>query len=224
MNSNKNSQTLNQVDAYRLAKSTIEDHYSTEEGKKFIHHLIYAYSIETPQVILYCKYNLYDCLTKSSLRPVSTKDEPLPREISNLYSKYMNIKEDGDEKSNLKTELDNQVKEYITSNQLTRLAYRSSQTNKILGLDELQALKDFIEDQIKLHNMTILKMMHHVNPDTYKLPKPKKVTKPAKKVSTKSDKFMKPKKDTPRMYTTSTSNTESDLAVKLSSLVDKFNK
>lgn len=186
---NKEYAQLNQVDSYRIARDTINNLYSTDEGKKFVHHIIYAFNVEEPTPVIFSKVLLYDCLTKSQLKPVSTKDLKITDEISKLFKSYRDAEENSDEKKLYHDEVYSKVSEFIKENQLGRIAYRSNHTNKLLGIDELQALKDFIEDQIKSKNFVILKMMCTLKPDQYKLPKPK--TKVKDKKSNKVNK--KPK-------------------------------
>lgn len=185
---NKEYAQLNQVDSYRIARDTLKDLYSTDEGKKFVHHIIYAFNVEEPTPVIFSKVLLYDCLTKSQLKPVFTKEVKVTDEISELFKLYRNAAEDSEEKKSYHDEVYSKAVEFIKENQLGRIAYRSDHTNKLLGTDELQALKDFIEDQIKSNNIVILKMMHTLKPEQYKFSKPKVKDKKSTKVNKKSTK------------------------------------
>lgn len=189
MNLNLNKLTdlknLDQVEAYRLAKQTLTDLYKTDDGKKFVHHLVYAFNASPLNFILFSKADLFDCLTKSVVRTVSTKDQPVPDNIRDLYSRIPNTVSEED-KSKLKLELYNQVGDYIKLSGISRCALRSDHTNKILGTDEYQALIDFSIDQANSGNMTITKMLRYLRPDLNikgKKVQSKKFSKSTKKVS-----------------------------------------
>lgn len=190
LNSNKiaDLKNLDQVEAYRVAKQTLTDLYKTDDGKKFVHHLVYAFNVSPLNFILFSKADLFDCLTKSVVRTVSTKDQPVPDNIRDLYSRIPNSVSD-EEKSKLKSELYEQVGEYIKFSGISRCALRSDHTNKILGTDEYQALIDFSVDQANSGNLTIAKMLRYLRPDLnikVKRLSNKKFTKSHKKVSNES--------------------------------------
>lgn len=158
---------LSQLEAYNLARTTIRELYNAESGRKFIHHLIYAFNIEAPSFILLNKRTLIDCLTRSKLNSVSTNEMPVPVEIRNLYSQLVNLTDES-LKVQMKSELDQIIEKYVLDNSLTRVAIRSNYTNKIIGIEELQALDEFISSEIESGNHVISQMMLYLRPSEYK--------------------------------------------------------
>jgi len=171
------SKILPQIEAYQNAKSTLVDLYKTDDGKSFVHHLIYAYNVEKPKFILFSKSVLYDCLTRSVLLPVSTRELPASKEIIDLHAEIKAEMEKENDVTPLKNKLNELIESYVTSHSLIRVALRSDKTNKILGIDEFQALEDFINDQIKEGNTTIKSMMNILNGNFNKNTKKKKIHK-----------------------------------------------
>jgi len=157
---------LNKVDAYRAAREELKKRYETESGKKLVHHLITSFNSEKPKLIIFSKSDLWDCLSGSILRPVFTKDVTVPDEILELIDKSKS--EDDKELANqIQTDLTEVLEKYLKENNIGRYAYRATNSNKIIGIDELRALSDFITDQIDQHNMTIFSIMNHINPKKF---------------------------------------------------------
>lgn len=151
---------LSQLEAYELARFNLNSLYETEEGKKFIHHLIYAFSSNKNTYVLFSKSQLFDCLTKGELLPAYDQNRP----VTDDHLKELLLEYKDEATSELrKTELSQEVNEYViklvSENPLPRMAVRSELTNKVLGQEELQALRDFVKDQIKANNKTIKGMM-----------------------------------------------------------------
>jgi hypothetical protein len=156
------SKILPQLEAYQAAKSTLVDLYKTEDGKSFVHHLVYSYNVEKPKFILFSKSTLFDCLTRSVLLPVSTREMPASKEIIDLHAEIKEIlsKDETADVTDLKNKINDMINSYVVDHSLIRIAMRSDHTNKILGSDEFQALEDFIDEQIKSGNTTIKSMMN----------------------------------------------------------------
>lgn len=156
-----------QIDAYSKALKTIESLYSGESGKKFIHHLIYSFSGDT-YLILFSKKELFDCLSRDHIYPVYTKERPLnDAEVSLLLDQYKNQSEEEKDEQILK-KVNSIVSEYVSSNNLTRIAVRSTRTNKLMGLEEMQALTDFIQSELKNGNKVIRRMVDYKSKSTKK--------------------------------------------------------
>lgn len=179
--SQRNLVKLSQLEAYEIAKANLQELYQTDDGKKFIHHLIYAFSSGKNTYVLFTKNQLYDCLTKSLLLPVYDVHRPVDNdELNQMLLEY----KDAATSEARKQELSNQVNQFVIklvdAMPSSRFAVRSELTNKMLGQEELQALKDFVEDQIKSGNKVIKGMMD------YAQGKPKKrYKKPVKKYTPK---------------------------------------
>lgn len=170
---------LNRLEAYQLALKTLNELYTTEEGKKFVHHLIYSFTAEEFRHIPFSKTQLFDCLTHAVINPVGSKDNPIKDEnILSLHSEFKKSSEE--DKPAIKAKLDAAIWEYLSSHPVDRLACCTSLTNKLLGLEELQALLDFIQTRIDEGNEVICKMIRYV--------KYKNQPKPVKKEKKTSDK------------------------------------
>lgn len=151
---------LTQIDAYSKALKTIESLYEGESGKKFIHHLIYSFSTDT-YLILFSKKELFDCLSRDRIYPVYSKDRPLNNsEVSMLLDQYKN-QSDEEKDENILKKVNQIVSDYVTENKLTRIAIRSTKTNKLMGLEEMQALSDFIVSELNRGNKVIKRMVEY---------------------------------------------------------------
>ena len=153
---------LSQIDAYKKASDNLIEMYKTEVGRKFVHHLIYAFTAEKNTYILFSRNPLFDCLTKSKLQSVFSEDRPVNDEFIN--SKLIEYKSttDDESKKQISEAVNNRVFELINSNPIPRLAIRSELTDKVMGSEELQALTDFIKDQIAEGNKVITGMIRYV--------------------------------------------------------------
>lgn len=153
---------LNQIEAYNKATKELNELYKTENGKKFIHHLIYAFKSGNLYHIIYTKKIIFDCITRSKLNPIFIDRKDIPDDIRLLNSNLVGIEDEEGRKSIL-LNIETLAKEYIKSNQIKRLAIKSDLTNKILGSDELTALDDFIKDRKDKNDETIIKMIKFIN-------------------------------------------------------------
>lgn len=151
---------LNQIEAYKLASESLQKMYETEVGKKFVHHLIYAFTAEKNTYVLFSKSSLFDCLTKSELQSVFCIDRPVNDEFINSKLAEFKVANEED-KCKITEEVNNRVLELLNDNPIPRLAIRSELTDKIIGSEELQALTDFIKDQIKSGNKVITGMIKY---------------------------------------------------------------
>jgi len=179
----KKRELLNQIDAYRIARDTIKELYESEGGKKLIHHLITVFNSEKPRLIIFSKNDLWDCLSGSLVNSVFPKGTEVPEKVLEL-NKLINSTEDEHVANEIRMELNDVLESYLKEHQIHRYAYRAENSNKILGVDELQALSDFIDDQIKAKNSVIFNTMHHINPEKY----PRKSSKNYKSNSKQSGK------------------------------------
>lgn len=179
MNSSK---VMNQLDAYTAAKKSIRDLYDSNNGKKFIHHLIYSYINGDVRYILFSKKKIYDCLTYSELNTVYNSDRKCrDKEILDWLDKSK-IEEDETVKSNYLDLINEKVTNILSTNPITRLSLRSTKSNKILGSEELQALIDFINEEVKNDNRLIISMVRFAKGEL----KPKKEFKEKKVDSRKT--------------------------------------
>lgn len=189
---------LNQIEAYDIATTKIKELYQTDKGKKFIHHLIYAFTSGENNYVLASTKKVVDCLSKSLLNTVYSeenkiKDEFILRKIDEAKSTL-----DPKDQAKIMSEINDRVIDLIGDEVLSRVAYSSPLTNKIIGQEELQALVDFIKSEVESGNETITKMVLY---SKYKnQPKRKKYHK-----SKKSDK-----------------TSEDDMQSKLQQLKDKY--
>lgn len=149
-------------ESYRTALNNLESMYETNSGRKFVHHLIYAFEPDKEVAVLFSKKKLFDCLTKGELKAVFSSRRPVNDEfISTKLDEYREV--EGEEiKIKIQEEINLRVKELIKLTPVPRLAYRSPLSDKILGVDELQALKDFIGSQISEGNKTIKNMVKYI--------------------------------------------------------------
>lgn len=153
---------LSQLEAYDGAKNNLEKIYSTEEGKKFVHHLIYAFNSGQNYYVTVSRRDLIDCVTGSKLDSVFNDDRKLNDNF--IIAKLDELKaETSDEnKEKIAKEINDRVTKLVEEIQnKSRLAVKSKLSNKIIGVSELQALKDFISDQVKAGNVTIRKMLYY---------------------------------------------------------------
>jgi len=160
---------LNQVDAYSQASKNLLELYETEEGKKFVHHLIYAFFNES-NFIIFSKNPLFDCLTKSVIIPVFDKDRPV--KDPDLNVKLTEFKSTADE--NVIKEVNQLVKEYVSNNPTPRLAVRSNLSNRLLGQEELSALLDFVKSEIEKKNKVITDMIYYMKTGKKRFHKPQR--------------------------------------------------
>jgi len=186
----KKRELFNQIDAYRIARDTIKSLYESEGGKKLIHHLITVFNAEKPILIVFSKNDLYDCLSNSIVNPVFPKGTEVPDRVRELMN-LIRSTEDEHISAEIQIELTDVLESYLKENQIHRYAYRALNSNKILGVDELQALNDFVDDQIKNGNQTIFNTMHHLNPEKYPRKLIKKGNKPGNKSTGKKNKPIK---------------------------------
>lgn len=189
---------LNQIEAYDIATTKIKELYQTDKGKKFIHHLIYAFTSGENNYVLASTKKVMDCLSKSLLNTVYSEENKIKDEF--ILRKIDEVKSTLDPKEQVKImgEINDRVIDLIGDEVLSRIAYSSPLTNKIIGQEELQALVDFIKSEVENGNETITKMVLY---SKYKnQPKRKKYHK-----NKKSDK-----------------TSESDMQSKLQQLKDKY--
>lgn len=150
---------LNQIEAYDIATTKIKELYQTDKGKKFIHHLIYAFTSGENNYVLASTKKVVDCLSKSLLNTVYSeenkiKDEFILRKIDEVKSTL-----DPKDQAKIMSEINDRVIDLIGDEVLSRVAYSSPLTNKIIGQEELQALVDFIKSEVEDGNETITKMV-----------------------------------------------------------------
>lgn len=151
---------LTQLEAYSKALDTIESTYKTETGRKFIHHLIDSFIESDIILIPYSGKELFDCITKSKLNTVYNKE--FPCEDQDIISLLNQSKEaDKTEKVKLLLQASNIIRERYPNINLSRVAIRSGRTNKIIGMEEFQALTEFTQDQVNNGNRTIIKMIKY---------------------------------------------------------------
>lgn len=156
----KSPHELETFEAYSKARTAILRLYGTDKGRKFIHHLIYAFTAVQPDYIYYSKKELFDCITKLSIRSISTRNEPL--EDRALNDEFKSLKSTPEDELEVKqAEFRSHVKDYLVKHPMKRIAFRSKLSNKILGLEEKQALLDFINSQVISNNTTIKKMVNY---------------------------------------------------------------
>jgi hypothetical protein len=155
-----NNPVLSDIQAYSATRNSIIQLYGTDKGRKFIHHLVYAFTAAKPEYIYYSKKVLYDCISKSELKSLSTKSDPLDCRDLNLEFKELKSKTAEDRNAAVEAFQDH-IKEYLKKNPIKRLALRSPLSNKILGVEEFQALKDFVDTQVRSNNGTIKRMVNY---------------------------------------------------------------
>lgn len=181
---------LNQVDAYKAAMSELNKLYETEKGKHFVHHLIYSFNASPVYFVALNRHSiLKDCLTTSAIKPVFTNVSEMPDDIHDLLDEVRNQVEVNQDLIN---KFNDAVSSYVKTNSLTRIAMTCKGTDKYIGIDEYQALCDFITEQSK-SNESIRSMMNILHPTKKKFNKKKpinKSTKSGKKETPKSDKNM----------------------------------
>lgn len=154
---------LTRVDSYKLARKNIINLYKTNSGKKFIHHLIYSFSDPNTRLILFTKKEVYDCLSGSKLNTVYSKRSDITDELSLELLNSINRSLSSEEISNITKKLNDRTLEIIKDNPVERLAIKSIISDKILGLDELQALIDFTRDQYISGDEVIVKMTRYAS-------------------------------------------------------------
>lgn len=151
---------LDQLEAYQLASKNLKEMYETEVGKKFVHHLIYAFTAEKNSYILFSKNPLFDCLTKSKLETVYSPKNPVKDDQINEWLIDYKAATDED-KVAISNKINDRVILLLENNPTPRLAVRSELTDKIIGTEELQALTDFMQSEIKSGNKVIYKMIYY---------------------------------------------------------------
>lgn len=204
---------LNQIEAYDLATTKIKELYQTDGGKKFIHHLIYAFTSGENNYVLASKRKVVDCLSKSLLDTIYSEENNIKDEF--ILKKIDEVKNTLDPKDQLKimVEINDRVVELVGDKVLSRIAYSSPLTNKIIGQEELQALVDFVKAEIEGGNEVIAKMM------LYSKYKNKPKNKKYHKVKDSNKSKLKPKsKDKPKIKDES----DNELQVKLQQLKNKY--
>lgn len=154
---------LNQLDAFTKAKEAIIKLYSDDQGKKFIHHLIYAYSNKNSYCYILLRNGKYpprDCLTMSNLKTVYSRESPM--EDRSYIDKIHGLDsiEDDNERFDAYKSISSELTKDLSPARLTRVALKSKLTDKILGVDELQALIDFVNEQCE-SNEVIRKMVNY---------------------------------------------------------------
>lgn len=143
------------LEAYEKASAELTKLYSSEQGKKFVHHLITSFLTEKVVYLLYSGSEIKDCLTHSRLNTLFNRTHPLTDpEILELLSK-INADSTVDEKYDIyeKVQDDLEAKGYKMN--FPRLAIRTRHSTKTLGSEELQALKDFSSAQVESGNKLI---------------------------------------------------------------------
>ena len=183
---------LDQLNAYQAAKTAIANSYATDSGKKFIHHLVYAYLDNTTYVMMANKHYLIDCLTNSKIYPIfdfNVKKLKIDQDLKESLESWES-EENGEIRENIANSLlsDERVTSKITNSGTKyniRYACTSTLTNKYLGKEELQALTEFIQEQVNNGNRTIIGMVQKAQNDNYEKPSKKSST-PNKKTSKKS--------------------------------------
>lgn len=205
--------TLTQIEAYSAAKEKLVQLYENENGQKFVHHLIYAFVSDKNNYVIYSGSLITDCITGSVILPVfdsygSIDDD----EIKNLLTEFKTLETEED-KIALSNKLHERIRYILSKSPKSRLAIRSDLTNKFIGTDELQALTDFINDQIHAGNKTIIDMMRYINKKLN--PKPKR-TKKVIKHKERSEKI-----NLNKNYSNKSLGSDDDLRSKLMSAVNK---
>jgi hypothetical protein len=160
-NKDKKYKKLNQLEAYSTAYHIIEDTYNTEEGRKFIHYLIDSFIERDIALTLFSKGKLFDCITKSALRSMYNMDNRCEDpEVNEIMSHIRTASTISDKFDLLKKASDLVISRYpeLSTN---RVALRSKYSNKLIGMEEFQALVDFTQDQVTKGNKTIIKMVKY---------------------------------------------------------------
>jgi hypothetical protein len=152
---------LNQIEAYDKASAVIKELYTTEAGKKFVHHIIYAFTSGENNYVLASDKKVIDCLSKSKLRTVYNQENKLTDKF--ILEKIDEVKGVLDPKRQVEimTQINDRVIELVGDTVIPRVAYTSPLTNKIIGQEELQALVDFIKSEVEAGNVTIIKMVKY---------------------------------------------------------------
>lgn len=181
---------LNQIEAYDVASTKIKELYKDDKGKKFIHHLIYAFTSGKNNYVLASKKKVIDCLSKSLLDTVYSEENKIDDEfILDRIDKVKNTLDPKDQERIL-IEINDRVIELIGDKVISRIAYSSPLTNKIIGQEELQALVDFIKSEVESGNEIITKMVLY---SKYKTQSKHKKYHKNKKSDKKSDEDMQSK-------------------------------
>lgn len=177
-----NFEDLGQIEAYDKAKQVLNDMYETEQGKKFIHHLIYAFSSGIVTHIAIASKSVFDCISKSKLNTVYGSFKDIKNVELKAHLKTIASTKDETEKLEAIKAMEAILKDDISANPKPRLAMKSTLTNKVLGIDEYQALCDFAKDQCKKGNDTIKSMTKYIEYQKGNKPKAKNKKKTKKEV------------------------------------------
>jgi len=177
-----NFEDLGQIEAYNKAKQILNEMYETDQGKKFIHHLIYAFSSGVVTHIAIASKSVFDCISKSKLNTVYDNYKNIKNADLKVYLKTIASTNNETEKLEAIKAMEVILKDEIAANPKTRLAMKSTLTNKVLGSDEYQALLDFTADQRKKGNDTIKSMTKYMEYQKGNKPKTKNKKKSKKEV------------------------------------------
>lgn len=136
--SSKIPSKMNESQARECITHKLVKVYATEAGKKFIHHLVNAFSIRNTKIITINESNepLLDCITNRYLKPVYNSRDEFPKE-----------------------DLMNDIKSKISY----ETAMGSKISDRILGKLELDELNIWIKNQLESGNEEIRKIVAYNN-------------------------------------------------------------
>ena len=152
---------LDSVEAYSRAFHTITESYDVPERRKFINYLISKFYRSDPYFILFSKSQLVDSLSGSALNTVFDRDNPMKRgKLKNLIDSYKGKSQE--EKEKLSEEVQKILKESKIQKDRPRLAVSLDGVRRVLGYDEYNALRDWIEEN-KLTNKSVRSITNYID-------------------------------------------------------------
>lgn len=152
---------LDSVEAYSKAFHTITESYEIPERRKFINYLISKFYRSDPYFILFSKTQLVDSLSGSALNTVFDRDHPMKRgKLKNLIDSYKGKSQE--EKEKLSEEVQKILKESKIQKERPRLAVSLDGVRRVLGYDEYNALRDWIEEN-KLINKSVRSITNYID-------------------------------------------------------------
>lgn len=170
---------LSQLEAYSLAKTKLTEMYNTEVGRKFIHHLVFSFIVDKTLVVLFSNKPMFDCITKGKINPLYESNRYVTDpEVIELLKKISHDTEQSIKDEVLSEINDIIIKKFAEVGMPSRMAVRSRLSDKLLGIEELQALLDLTKQWVEDESSTIHSMIcggHKRKKKRYRKQSPKKV-------------------------------------------------
>lgn len=151
---------LSQLEAYSLAKTKLTEMYNTEVGRKFIHHLVFSFIVDKTLVVLFSNKPMFDCITKGKINPLYESNRYVTDpEVIELLKKISHDTEQSIKDEVLSEINDIIIKKFAEVGMPSRMAVRSRLSDKLLGIEELQALLDLTKVWVEDESSTIHSMI-----------------------------------------------------------------